>query len=138
MQSKGNASPSQRERSSSPQDMDISDSESEDGQISKTDQEEERIMNLTGGYDSQRKNRSSGKEDSAEEPCTLAALEGCRLTRDAIAKHHIKPWFQDYVTGELCRFFVETILTCDRCLGEISHWSRAKRGTCISDMSSEW
>jgi RNA polymerase-associated protein RTF1 len=138
VQSKGNASPSQRERSSSPQDMDISDSESEDGQISKTDQEEERLMGLTGGYDAQRRTRPGAKDDAAEEPCSLAALEACRLTRDAIAKHHIKPWFQDYVTGGLCRFFVETVLTCARCLGEISHWYRAKWGTSISDMSSEW
>ncbi|KAF9485624.1 hypothetical protein BDN70DRAFT_870921 [Pholiota conissans] len=102
---KGDASPSQRERSSSPQDMDISESESEDGQISKNDQEEERLMNLAGGYDS-KKNRLGAKEDLAEEPCSLAALEGCRLTRDAIAKHCIKPWFQDYVTGGWVRYLI--------------------------------
>ncbi|KAF8960863.1 hypothetical protein BDZ97DRAFT_1273077 [Flammula alnicola] len=104
--SKGNASPSQRDRSSSPQDMDISDSESEDGQITKYDQEEERIMNLTSGYDSHKKGRSGAKDDAAEEACTMAALEGCRLTRDAIAKHCIKPWFQDYVTGAWVRYLI--------------------------------
>ncbi|KAF9563835.1 hypothetical protein CPC08DRAFT_686074 [Agrocybe pediades] len=92
---KGNASPD-HERSSSPQDMDISESESEDGQITKTEQEEERLLNLGSGYDSHRRNR----ESSAEVPCTMMDLEGCRLTRDALAKHCIKPWFQDYVTGK--------------------------------------
>ncbi|KAF5325313.1 hypothetical protein D9619_009790 [Psilocybe cf. subviscida] len=52
--SNGGTSPSHRERSSSPQDMDISDSDSEDGQISKSDQEEMRINNLTSGYDHKR------------------------------------------------------------------------------------
>lgn len=98
LQSKGNASPSQRERSSSPQDMDISDSESEDGQITKYDQEEERLDKLTSGYDSYRKHKSS-KEEEADVACVMADLEKCRLTREDIAKHCIKPWFQDYVTG---------------------------------------
>ncbi len=39
------------------------------------------------------------KEEEADVPCVLGDLEGCRLTRDAIAKHCVKPWFQDYVTG---------------------------------------
>ena len=78
--------------------MDISDSESEDGQITKYDQEEERIDKLTSGYDSHKKNRTQ-KEEEADVPCVLGDLEGCRLTRDAIAKHCVKPWFQDYVTG---------------------------------------
>jgi hypothetical protein len=38
-----------------------------------------------------------GKKKQTEVPCTLAELEICRLTRDIIAKHCIKPWFQDYV-----------------------------------------
>ncbi|KAF4613299.1 hypothetical protein D9613_011058 [Agrocybe pediades] len=58
---KGNASPD-HERSSSPQDMDISESESEDGQITKTEQEEERLLNLGSGYDSHRRNRESSAE----------------------------------------------------------------------------
>jgi len=78
--------------------MDISDSESEDGQITRTEQEEERLLNLSSGYDSKR--HRSGRDESVEVPCTMADLEGCRLTRDAIAKHCIKPWFQDYVTGK--------------------------------------
>jgi RNA polymerase-associated protein RTF1 len=79
--------------------MDISDSESEDGQISKTEQEDERLLNLGSSFDSPHK---KGKEEQAEVPCTLADLETCRLTRDTIAKHCIKPWFQDYITGGWC------------------------------------
>lgn len=91
--SKVDGSPQQRERSSSPQDMDISDSESEDGQISKQELEEERLLSL-GGY------KSSAKEEAVETPCTMTDLEICRLTRDLIVKHNIKPWFEDYVKGK--------------------------------------
>jgi len=80
--------------------MDISDSESEDGQISKMEQEDERLLNLASSFDSSHK---KGKEEQTEVPCTLADLETCRVTRDTIAKHSIKPWFQDYITGG-CRF----------------------------------
>lgn len=81
--------------------MDISDSESEDGQISKMEQEDERLLNLGLGLDSPNKRgRGAGGKEEAETPCTMANMEQCRLTRDAIAKHCIKPWFQDYVTGE--------------------------------------
>ncbi|KAH9474656.1 RNA polymerase-associated protein [Psilocybe cubensis] len=101
--SKVNGSPSQRERSSSPQDMEISASESEDGQITKTEQEEERLMNA---YDSQRNRRTSSKEDSADTPCNMSDLESCRLSRDVLAKHCLKPWFQDYVTGAWVRYLI--------------------------------
>ena len=76
--------------------MDISDSESEDGQISKTEQEDERLLNLV---DSPNKRGRAGGKEEAETPCTMVDLEQCRLTRDDLAKHCIKPWFQDYVTG---------------------------------------
>jgi RNA polymerase-associated protein RTF1 len=75
--------------------MDISDSESEDGQISKQELEEERLLSL-GGY------KKSSKEEEVETPCTMADLEKCRLTRELIVKHHVKPWFEDYVKGGLC------------------------------------
>jgi len=94
LQLKADGSPQQRERSSSPQDMDISESESEDGQITKQEQEEERLLSL-GGY----KKAKSIKEEATETPCTMADLESCRLMRDKIAKHCIKPWFEDYVKG---------------------------------------
>jgi RNA polymerase-associated protein RTF1 len=73
--------------------MDISDSESEDGQISKQELEDERLLSL-GGY-----KRRSAKEDAVETPCTMVDLETCRLTRDLIVKHSVKPWFEDYVKG---------------------------------------
>ena len=85
--------------------MDISESESEDGQITKLEQEEERFLNLTSGVDSRGKGRAGkDKEDNLDVPCSMADLETCRLTREDIVKHYVKPWFQDYVTGEF--FFV--------------------------------
>jgi RNA polymerase-associated protein RTF1 len=79
--------------------MDISDSESEDGQISKQELEDERLLNL-GGY----KNRSA-KEEVVETPSTMGDLETCRLTRDLIVKHSVKPWFEDYVKGRFVLLF---------------------------------
>jgi len=97
-QSRPDASPS-RDRSSSPQDMDISDSDSEDGQITKQEQEDERLLSL-GGFDSHKKARLGTKEDAGDSACTRPDLDLCRLTRDAISKHCFKPWFQEYVTGK--------------------------------------
>lgn len=67
-------------------DMEISDDESEDGQISKYEQEEE-------------KDRKMFKKASSpvDEPATMEVLEKCRLTRDMLAKYCMAPWFQDYV-----------------------------------------
>ncbi|CAA7268808.1 unnamed protein product [Cyclocybe aegerita] len=106
--SRAEDSPSQtRGRSSSPQDMDISDEESEDGQITKAEQEDERLLNLSSGYESSHKrSRSGNKEDVPDAPCTMEALETCRLTRDNLAKHFIKPWFQDYVTNAWVRYLI--------------------------------
>ncbi|PPQ76853.1 hypothetical protein CVT26_002304 [Gymnopilus dilepis] len=112
------SSPSQRaDRDSSPQDMDISDSESEDGQISRTEQEEERLLGLTGGSwggsgGGWGKGRREGRGDGGsvreedETPCTMADLESVRLSRDAIAKHCVKPWFEDYVAGAWVRYLI--------------------------------
>ena len=81
--------------------MDISESESEDGQISKLEQEEERFLNLTSGVDPRSGKGRSGKDkEDLDIPCSMADLETCRLTRDDIVKHYVKPWFQDFVTGE--------------------------------------
>lgn len=96
-------------RSKSPEDMDISDSdeESEDGMISKVEQEEERLLNLTSGH---KRTSGSGKDKEEESPALMADLETCRLTRDAIAKHCVKPWFEDYVKGMLD--VVENVSRC--------------------------
>lgn len=87
-----------RERSTSPMDMDISDDESEDGQITKDEQEEERERRLLGNHK---------QSPVVEEPITMEDLEKCRLTRDTLAKHYLAPWFQDYVQG---RYPLSTLL----------------------------
>ena len=117
--------------------MDISDSESEDGQISKMEQEDERLLNLGMGFDSPNKRGRGGKEE-AETPCTMKDLETCRLTRDAIAKHCIKPWFQDYVTGRPVFRETRAGLKCGcRCMGEVSYWAGAQWTACVSDMPGQ-
>ena len=71
--------------------MDISESESEDGQVTKQELEEERLLSL-GGF-----KKRAVKEEVVETPCTIGDLETCRLTRDLIVKHSVKPWFEDYL-----------------------------------------
>lgn len=69
-------------------DMETSDEEDEDGQVTKMDEEEERL------------NRIYGKDSPAvDEPMTMADLETVRLTRDMLAKFCLAPWFEDYVKG---------------------------------------
>ncbi|KAG6857481.1 hypothetical protein H0H87_002106 [Tephrocybe sp. NHM501043] len=75
-----------RDRSSSPMDMDISDDESEDGQISKYEQEEEKERKMF-----------SKPAAANDQPANLEDLERCRLSRDMLARHCMAPWFQDYV-----------------------------------------
>jgi len=86
-----------RDRSSSPMDMEISDDESEDGQISKYEQEEEKDRKLF-------KKASS----PVDEPATMDGLEKCRLTRDKLAKYCMAPWFQDYVQMAWVRYLIGT------------------------------
>lgn len=69
-------------------DMETSDSEDEDGQISKIEQEDEKLFG---------KSKKDNVED--DEPITLHDLERCRLTRDMIAKYSMLPWFEDFVKG---------------------------------------
>ena len=69
-------------------DMEISDEESEDGQITKQDQEEEKERRLLG---------KTAEPDNT--PATLQHFESCRLSRDVLAKYCMAPWFQDYVRG---------------------------------------
>ncbi|KAF9442144.1 plus-3-domain-containing protein [Macrolepiota fuliginosa MF-IS2] len=90
---KRNTSP-KRDRSSSPMDMEISDGESEDGQITKFEQEEEKV------------GRIFNKASSENEPITVEDLERCRLTRDLLAKHALSPWFEDYVKGAWVRYLI--------------------------------
>jgi RNA polymerase-associated protein RTF1 len=76
-----------RDRSSSPMEMETSDEEAEDGQITKFEQEEEKERKLLG------------MALTLDEPMTLGDLNKVRLTRDALAKHFLAPWFEDYVKG---------------------------------------
>jgi RNA polymerase-associated protein RTF1 len=86
--SKSRGSP-KRDRSSSPMEMETSDEEAEDGQITKFEQEEEKERKLLG------------MALTNDEPMTLGDLNKVRLTRDALAKHFLAPWFEDYVKGML-------------------------------------
>ncbi|KXN89714.1 hypothetical protein AN958_05254 [Leucoagaricus sp. SymC.cos] len=90
---KRNSSP-KRDRSSSPMDMEISDGESEDGQITKFEQEEEKVEKIFN------------KSSSESEPITIDDVEKCRLTRDLLVKHSLAPWFEDYVKGAYVRYLV--------------------------------
>ena len=67
--------------------METSDEEAEDGQITKFEQEEEKERKLLG------------VALPNDEPMTLDDLNKVRLTRDALAKHFLAPWFEDYVKG---------------------------------------
>ena len=61
--------------------------EEEDGQITKVEQEEEKERKLLG---------MTFPNDG---PMTIEDLNKVRLTRDALAKHSLAPWFDDYVKG---------------------------------------
>ena len=115
-----------RDRSSSPMDMDISDGESEDGQITKDEQEEERERRLLGTHK---------QSPLVEEPIVLDDLEKCRLTRDNLAKYCMAPWFQEYVQGIHPWFLRLTYLFMihPRGMGSVSHRLR-KWGWRVSNM----
>ncbi len=67
--------------------METSDDEAEDGQITKIEQEEEKERKLLG------------MTATNDEPMTITDLNKVRLTRDVLAKHFLAPWFEDYVKG---------------------------------------
>lgn len=73
--------------------METSDDEAEDGQITKFEQEEEKERKLLG------------MTATNDEPMTIADLNKVRLTRDALAKHFLAPWFEDYVKGTASAVF---------------------------------
>jgi hypothetical protein len=75
--------------------METSDEEAEDGQISKLDQEEEKERKLLG---------------KTVEPMTIADLNKVRLTRDVLAKHFLVPWFKEYVKGATSAVFFLALL----------------------------
>jgi hypothetical protein len=73
--------------------METSDEEAEDGQITKFEQEEEKERKLFG------------MTLPSDEPMTIVDLNKVRLTRDALAKHFLAPWFGDYVKGTINAIF---------------------------------
>ncbi|KAH9928002.1 plus-3-domain-containing protein [Epithele typhae] len=87
-----------RDRSSSPMDMETSDGEDEDGQITKTDLEEERDRRLFG---------KDAPEDDG--PITLDDLNLAWISRDMIAKFCWAPWFEEFVKGGWVRFLTPPV-----------------------------
>ncbi|KAK7057380.1 Plus3 domain-containing protein [Favolaschia claudopus] len=85
---------SPKQRSSSPMDMSEDESE-EDGQVSKTDQENERLFG-----------RKPHSKDENEGPLTSDHLLKIALTRDALVKHTASPWFEQIITGAWVRYCI--------------------------------
>jgi RNA polymerase-associated protein RTF1 len=71
--------------------MDMSDSESEDGQITAKDAE----------WDTAKPKKSTDEDDA---PATLHDLTKIHITRGEIAKHFYKPWFPEWIKGTFVRF----------------------------------
>ncbi|KAK2460870.1 hypothetical protein APHAL10511_007340 [Amanita phalloides] len=90
-----------RDHSSSSMDMEISDEESEDGQITKYDEEEEKERKLLDKL-----NSAPRKAHEEDHPAELANLEKCRLSRDHLAKYCMAPWFEEYVQGAFVRYLI--------------------------------
>ncbi len=76
-------------------DMETDDGEEEDGQFTKDDEEEERDRRLF-----------SKLAPEEEPPTTIEDLSTCRLTRIDVAKHCMKPWFDEYVKGAWVRYLI--------------------------------
>jgi RNA polymerase-associated protein RTF1 len=68
--------------------IETSDEEVEDGEITKFEQELEKKRKFLGIV-----------------PMTIADLNKVRLTRDALAEHFLAPWFEDYVKGTASAVF---------------------------------
>ena len=71
-------------------DMETSDEEEEDGQITKYEEEEERDRKLF-----------SKVAPEEEAPTTVEDLDKCRVTRNQIAKYCMAPWFAEYIKGNV-------------------------------------
>ncbi|KLO18877.1 plus-3-domain-containing protein [Schizopora paradoxa] len=84
-----------RDRSSSPMDMEMSDDEDEDGQISRFEQDEEREQRLLDKYQPE------------EMPFgTLRDLERLRISRDSLCKQSKRTWFEEFAKGGWVRYLV--------------------------------
>lgn len=63
--------------------MDMSEDDEEEGQVSKSEHEDE-------------KGRHTGSEDDTFD---LEDLDKCRLTREVLVSNSAKPWFEELVRG---------------------------------------
>ncbi|KAJ7165141.1 hypothetical protein C8R46DRAFT_1098266 [Mycena filopes] len=102
------STPKTREgRSSSPMDMEMSDpsdeSDDEDGQISRLDQEDERLFGKPTSQ-SARQREKEEREDNL--PLTTEHLQKIWLTRDALARHSVSPFFEGIVKGCWVRYLI--------------------------------
>ncbi|EMD36880.1 hypothetical protein CERSUDRAFT_114800 [Gelatoporia subvermispora B] len=84
-----------REASSSPVDMDMSDDEEEDGQITKYDEQEEKERRIL--------DKVNSRDDS---PSMLEDFENVRLSRELLVKHSAAPWFSEYCKGAWVRYLI--------------------------------
>ncbi|KAJ7726955.1 hypothetical protein B0H16DRAFT_1735448 [Mycena metata] len=91
-------------RSSSPMDMEMSDpsdeSDDEDGQISRVEQEDEKLFGKPPSS-----SKSTAKANS-NEPLTSDHLQKIMVTRDMLAKHAVSPFFEKIVTGCWVRYLI--------------------------------
>ncbi|CAK5263544.1 unnamed protein product [Mycena citricolor] len=85
-----------RDRSSSPTDMDMSDTDSEDGQITRQQQQEERYLGKP-------KSSSSPVDDL---PLSSDYLRKIGLTRDHFVQYMSAPWFEQMVVGCWVRYLI--------------------------------
>jgi RNA polymerase-associated protein RTF1 len=93
-----------RSRSSSPMDMEMSDDESEDGQITKMDQEEERRRGVFGN--GKESSTHAAKAEEISGPLTAADLKTCWLSRRKLLQHAMTPWFEEFVRGAYTRYMI--------------------------------
>lgn len=96
-------------------DMETSDEEDEDGQISKLEQEDEKHSKLF-----------NKAPPAQEEKLCRADLEKCRLTRSMISRNCLRPWFGDLLKGNP-NLILYSNSHLSRCMGAIPHWQHRRR-----------
>lgn len=81
-------------------DMEMSDedsSDSEDGQISKLDQEDERLFGKAP--QSKAAAGAAAAKEVQDQTLSLDVLKKIVLTREELVKHSASPWFEKIITG---------------------------------------
>ncbi|KAJ7030794.1 hypothetical protein C8F04DRAFT_713553 [Mycena alexandri] len=105
------STPKTREgRSSSPMDMEMSDpsdeSDDEDGQISRLDQEDEKLFGKPPSSTTAHAHAAANASANANDPLTSEYLQKIMLTRDMLAKHAVSPFFEGIVRGCWVRYLI--------------------------------